>query len=265
MNPKHKPSREELGSYIGVFRGAIGSMKPTIVGVSILAAFAFAVTLISIESPELRIKSGFFFTCVVIGSIGLIYATLRFYSVGVYSEGIEGRNYWGMTKRFYWNQIKDLRSDSTGHFRTIVLIQRDTESEIWMSQDIFESPAFQSAVGQRLDRFQRNFPKLEESNWPNRLARRYRRGINILYDLSTAALILGMYFGGAYWAREESLSSTMEYCNGDGMSYEICTCFAQVIREDHPVHSYWFKLAKKSEDDRDRMQQRMVSNCEALQ
>lgn len=223
--------------------------------------------VLALTSAEHRIETGLFVVCLIAGAIALAYTFVKFLSVRVYSKGIEGRGNWGVRKRFYWNQIHELRDDSENGFKATVLKQKETGSEIWMFQDVFESPVFQSAVAPHLDRFQRTHRKLEKSNAANQLARRYGKRTNVLYDLTRLALILGLYFGGAYWWREHTITLTMEYCNREpiegieGMTKEACACSAEVIREEYPVHSYWFNLISRSDNDTDRLVQEMESNC----
>ena len=125
-------------------------MKKSIIFLFVWLMLLYLLALTKTELQDLRAHVGFVFASLFLAYIAFSFLFVKLLSVRVYSEGIEGMNYWGLRRRFFWNQIRGFRKGFSGGFDAIVLIQQSTESEIWMFQDVFESRTFQTAAGHHL-------------------------------------------------------------------------------------------------------------------
>ena len=95
-------------------------------------------------------------TAVALGMVGVLYLIVRYYSVRVFSEGIEGKSIWGFTFRFFWRDIEDVRFDKSNGIPAAVLVERLSGCEMWIPREIFSRSEFQRLTQDHIPSFAEN-------------------------------------------------------------------------------------------------------------
>ena len=152
MNSNYQPTRQELGELRGTFRGTLRSVSGLLVLLCTIVAIGGLVGQIRNGSVENLFNLGKDL-CLVILVIGtLLFLFAKFHSVRVYSNGLEGKNYWSWPVRFHWDQIENVRWDSSNGLSAAVVVQKTTGREMWILRDVFLSQGFQLAAKSYLDK-----------------------------------------------------------------------------------------------------------------
>jgi len=145
------PNRKDLGQLIGVywlnFRSIYSFWYFMIPLLALAYTFGRHFGATPIDLPSAGLTWLYFTVCATAG----LYVVVKFYSVRVYEGGIEGRNDWGLKRRFFWYAIASQREEPNGFGRlATVLVEQGSGREILVFNDIFYSPDFQSAAANYL-------------------------------------------------------------------------------------------------------------------
>ena len=143
--------RCELGRFIGVFRGSFRSVKGGFVVLGYAVVFGLIIGFLKGGSVENLISAG---PDLVLG-LGALAAILllytKYHAVRIYSDGIEGKSYWGLSVRFLWSRVNRVVLDSSYGIPAVVLTETDSKRQMWIFAEVFFREDFQSAIRPYID------------------------------------------------------------------------------------------------------------------
>jgi len=138
--------RGELGQFIAVFRGSFRSVKGGFVVFGYAVVLGLIVGFLKGGSIENLISAGPDLALGLGALVALLLFYTKYHAVRIYSEGIEGKSYWGLPVRFLWSNVNRLVLDSSFGIPAVILAEADSKREIWIFEEVFFREDFQSAI-----------------------------------------------------------------------------------------------------------------------
>ena len=148
---QRKPTREDLGPFLLTASGRFATVRPL--------AWVIAALFVLIEIAA-RFNDGDwarvpgdvpYIVAIWVGFVVLMRLAVNILRVRVYARGIEGRSYWGVRRRFLWDNIAGYRLDGASGLSALVLIEAETKRELYMLAEIADREEFQTAIAPYFD------------------------------------------------------------------------------------------------------------------
>lgn len=139
-------SRADLGQVLATFRGSIRLIRGFALTFGAFFVLVVAYSYWKKGNPAEIIDTAAILLYVWAGTIALLVAFVKLHSTHIHEYGIDGRNFWSFPVRFKWSDIQGWRLDRSNGFSAVVLIEKDTNSEMWIFKDVFFSDQFQDQI-----------------------------------------------------------------------------------------------------------------------
>jgi ABC-type dipeptide/oligopeptide/nickel transport system permease subunit len=144
------PSRNELGQYIATFRGSYRSVKGGLLVIGVILILGTIIGIFMGGSLDNLYKAGPPAFLVIFGLAGLLVLYAYYHSVRIHTNGLEGKNFWGLPVRFYWSEIEGIRFESSSGIPAVVICELHSAREMWILRDVFLRDDFQRIIRQYL-------------------------------------------------------------------------------------------------------------------
>lgn len=148
---KAKLRRSDLGQHLLTASGSFKSVRPLAMSLGLVILILMLFYGINDQNWD-RIRSALPIIALTwLAGVVILWLSVSFMRVRVFSLGIEGRSIGGFRRRILWKDLAGVRVDNSSGFAALVFREEDTGREMWMLREIMERSDFRRATSPYID------------------------------------------------------------------------------------------------------------------
>jgi hypothetical protein len=136
----------ELGPVRATFRGSLRLIRGLTIVFAVLFSLAVAYRYWKTGDSAEVMATAPSLAYVLAGLVALLAAFVKLHVTRVHEFGLNGRNFWSFPVRLGWADIEGWRLDSSSGFSAVVLVEKNSNREMWIFRDVFFSDPFQEQL-----------------------------------------------------------------------------------------------------------------------